>query len=323
MANPASPVAVAILDDYLDAALGLADWNALADVAPVVAFPDHLEDLDALVERLEPFNVIVAMRERTPFPRQLLARLPKLKLLVTTGMSNTSIDLAAASELGIVVEGTPLAHQQTAELTWALVMAVVRNVVIEDRALRDGRWQTELGIELEGSTLGLLGLGRLGRIVAGYGISFGMSVVAWSEHLDPVVARELGVEPVERDELFARSDVVSVHLRLSDRTRGLVGARELELLGPRGYIVNAARGPIIDEGALVAALHSGTIAGAALDVYDVEPLPADHPLRFTPRTTLTPHIGFVAERSYREAYGAAATGIRAWLDGSPPRQLNG
>ena len=315
--------AVAVLDDYQQTALTVADWSVLDGRVTIVAFADHLDGIDALARRLERFEVLVVMRERTAFPRELFERLPRLRLLVTTGMANAAIDLDAARAHGVVVCGTGLAHQQTAELTWALVMAAVRQIAIEDRAVRDGRWQTTLGLELAGSTLGLLGFGRLGKIIARYGAAFGMSVIAWSEHLDRADAEALGVEAVGRNELFERSDVVSVHLRLSDRTRGLVGVRELTLLGSHGYLVNTSRGPIVDEAALVDALQAGTIAGAALDVYDREPLPAGHPLLSAPRTTLSPHMGYVAERSYRAAYTDAVEDITAWLDGAPLRVLNG
>ncbi|MDQ1629069.1 MAG: hypothetical protein QOI54_2813 [Actinomycetota bacterium] len=316
-----SPARVAVLDDYQGVALSVAGWTRLDGRATVTAFRDHLDDPDALVARLEPYDVVVAMRERTAFPRELLQRLPHLRLLVTTAMGNAAIDMEAAGELGIAVCGTDLFDRQTVELTWALVMAATRGVAVEDRAVREGRWQTVFGRELAGRTMGLLGLGHLGRQIAHIAQFFGMHVVAWSEHLTPLAAAEVGVTYVGFDELFERSDVVSVHLRLSDRTRGLVGIRELRLLGPQGFLVNTSRGPIVVEADLVQALNDGVIAGAALDVYDTEPLPPGHPLMSTPRTTLSPHNGFVAERAYQAAYGQVVEDIAAWLDGSPLRVI--
>jgi phosphoglycerate dehydrogenase-like enzyme len=318
-----APVTVAVLDDWQDVALSVADWSPLAGRADVVRYTDHLQDVDALVDRLAGADVIVAMRERTPFPAGLLARLPRLRLLVTTGMANAAIDLTAAARQGIVVSGTAGGSGAAAELAWALVLAVARDLVADDRAVRAGRWQEHLGIELAGSTLGLLGLGRIGAVMAGYARAFDMQVLAWSQHLTAERAAEHGARLVDRDELFRASDVVSVHLRLSERTRGLVGARELALLGPAGRLVNTSRGPIVDEAALLAALHAGTIAGAALDVFDVEPLPAGHPLRGAPRTVLTPHVGYVSRQSYAAMYGQCVQDVAGWLDGAPLRVLNG
>ena len=309
---------ITVLDDYQDVALGMGPWDRLD--AQVVALHEHLLG-DQLVAALSGSEVVVAMRERTPFDRVLLDRLPDLRLLVTTGMANASIDLDAARERGVLVCGTRGRQAGPAELTWALVLAVTRRVAYEDAAVRAGGWQTTIGPELSGRTLGVLGLGRLGSIVAGYGRAFGMRVLAWSANLDPGHARELGVEPVTLDDLLTRSDVVSVHLKLSDRTRGLLGARELDLIGPDGYLVNTSRGPIVDEAALVEALRTGRIAGAGLDVFDVEPLPADHPLRTAPRAVLTPHIGYVALDAYRVFYADAVEDVVAWLAGEPVRVL--
>ena len=309
---------ITVLDDYQDVALGMGPWDRLD--AQVVALHEHLLG-DQLVAALSGSEVVVAMRERTPFDRVLLDRLPDLRLLVTTGMANASIDLDAARERGVLVCGTRSRQAGPAELTWALVLAVTRRVAYEDAAVRAGGWQTTIGPELSGRTLGVLGLGRLGSIVAGYGRAFGMRVLAWSANLDPGHARELGVEPVTLDDLLTRSDVVSVHLKLSDRTRGLLGARELDLIGPDGYLVNTSRGPIVDEAALVEALRTGRIAGAGLDVFDVEPLPADHPLRTSPRAVLTPHIGYVALDAYRVFYADAVEDVVAWLAGEPVRVL--
>ena len=317
------PVRVALLDDYQGVALSVADWSSLGDFVEVVAFADHLSDDDAVVQRLAPFDAVVAMRERTALPRAVLERLPRLRLLVTTGMRNKSIDLAGAEELGITVSGTGLVAESTIELSWALIMAVVRDLPGEDRRTREGAWQRTLPMQLSGSTLGILGLGRLGRRIAALGSAFGMSLISWSENLTPEVAAEHGAERVSKDDLFRRSDVVTIHTVLSHRTRGMVGARELELLGPDGYLVNTSRGPIVQEAALVAALRNGTIAGAALDVYDIEPLPAGHPLLSTPRTILSPHVGFVSRPAYELCYGDAVEDVSAWLDGRPVRVLAG
>ena len=313
---------VAVLDDYQQAALASADWSPLAGRADVSVFTDHVADPAALAARLAPFEVIVAMRERTPFPAELLRRLPALKLLVTTGMANAAIDLAAARELGVLVCGTGGSGTSTAELTWALLLALVRSVPAEDARVRAGGWQHTVGGELAGRTIGLLGLGRIGERVAGYARAFGMEVIAWSQHLTAGRASACGAELVSKPDLFARAGIVSIHVRLSERTAGLVGAAELALLGRDGYLVNTSRGPIVDEAALIAALHGGVIAGAALDVYATEPLPAGHPLRSLPRTVLTPHLGYVSTEGYAVFYGDAVADIVAWLGGSPVRVLS-
>jgi phosphoglycerate dehydrogenase-like enzyme len=308
---------VAVLDDYQGVAAELADWSALPDDTTVTFFSDHLDDEDALVDRLESYDVLVLMRERTPLRRPLIARLPRLRLVVTTGMRNASIDLDAAREHGIVVCGTPGGTPGTVELAWALILAVVRQLPAEDARVRKGGWQHTLGTDLGGSTLGLLGLGRLGRAMVPVARAFGMDVIAWSQNLTAAAAIEGGAERVEKDELFARSDVLSVHLVLSDRTRGLVGAAELGRMKPTSYLVNTSRGPIVDEAALVEALHDRRIAGAGLDVYDQEPLPDRHPLLSAPNTVLTPHIGFVTRGTYGAWYPAAVDAVGAYLAGSP------
>ena len=312
---------LAILDDYQSVATNVADWSPLTGRVDVVAFTDHLDNDDRLVERLAPFDIVVAMRERTAFDRGVLHRLPALRLLVTTGMRNKAIDLSAAAELGITVSGTDLVGSSTVELTWALIMAVVRDLPGEDRRTRAGQWQRTLPPDLEGSTIGILGLGRLGTRIAALAQAFGMHVVAWSENLTAAAAAEHGAERVNKADLFRRSHIVSIHTLLSHRTRGLVGAAELALLGPEGYLVNTSRGPIVQERALIAALNDGTIAGAALDVFDIEPLPAGHPLLSTPRTILSPHVGFVSRRSYQLAYGQAVGNVVGWLSGTTPRVL--
>jgi len=288
----------------------------------LTVFHDHLEGIEPLAERLAPFDAIVAMRERTAFGADLLARLPRLRLLVTTGMANPSIDLAAAREHGIVVCGTRGLPSPTAELTWGLILAVLRHIPAEDARLRAGGWQATVGSELAGRTLGIIGLGRLGRRVARVAHAFEMDVLAWSQNLDPDDARRHGAEPVGRDELLARADVVTIHLRLSARTRGLIGAAELARMKPSAVLVNTSRGPIVDEDALVEALRGGVIAGAGLDVYDTEPLPADHPLRSAPNTVLTPHIGYVTSAGYTRFFQDALEDVAAFLRGEPVRVIN-
>ena len=312
---------VAILDDYQDVARRLADWKSLP--AEVVVFRDHLSDESQVAARLADFDVVVAMRERTPFPRSLFERLPRLRLLVTTGMRNASIDLRAAADRGVVVSGTAGLPSPTAELTWALILALVRHVPREDRATREGRWQETLGTTLKGRTLGVLGLGQLGSRVARVGTAFEMDVIAWSQNLTAERAAAVGATLAgSRDELLARADIVTIHLVLSDRTRGLVGERELGLMRPTAYLVNTSRGPIVDEGALIATLRAGKIAGAGLDVYDEEPLPADHPLRRLPNTVITPHLGYVTEETYQIFYSQALEDVRAFLAGAPVRVLS-
>jgi phosphoglycerate dehydrogenase-like enzyme len=308
---------VAILDDYQRVALSASPWESLGDSVSVTTFDNHVADDEALIERLEPFEIVVAMRERTPFPRTRLERLPGLKLLVTTGRANASIDMEAARELGIVVAGTGSLVTPTAELTWALILALCRNVVVEDAALRAGGWQHTIGPDLAGRTLGVLGLGRLGSRVAAIAQAFEMDVIAWSKNLEAEHAASLGVEAVGKEELFARADVVTIHLKLSERSRGLVGAAELGVMKPTAYLVNTSRGPIVDEAALLDALHAGTIAGAGLDVYDIEPLPADHPLRSAPRTVLTPHLGYVTTGNYELFFREVVDGIAGFLRGEP------
>jgi len=312
---------VAILDDYQHVARRMADWSTLPAGTDVVVFADHLKDAGAVAARLADFEAVVAMRERTAFPRALLERLPKLKLLVTTGMRNASIDVAAATARGIVVCGTAGLPYPTAELTWGLILALVRRIPAEDRATREGRWQISCGLGLNGKTLGVIGLGGLGSRVAKVGRAFEMGVIAWSQNLTEARAAEVGAKLVAKDELLARADVASIHLVLSDRTRGLIGARELSLMKRAAYLINTSRGPIVDESALVAAVRKGTIAGAGLDVYDDEPLAIDHPLRDLPNTVITPHLGYVTEEGYRIFHGQALEDVKAWLAGQPVRVL--
>jgi phosphoglycerate dehydrogenase-like enzyme len=313
---------VALLDDYQEVALRLADWGSLPAGVDVVVFRDHASDEAAVAARLAGFDAVVAMRERTPFPRSLIQRLPRLRLLVTTGMRNASIDLRAAADHGVAVCGTGGLPYPTAELTWALILALVRHVPREDRGTREGRWQETLGTGLNGKTLGVLGLGQLGSRVARVGRAFEMEVLAWSQNLTTERAAAVGASLAgSRDELLARADVVTIHLVLSERTRGLLGARELALMRPSAYLVNTSRGPIVDERALIDALRAGAIAGAGLDVYDEEPLPVDHPLRRLPNTVITPHLGYVTEETYRIFYTQAIENVRAFLAGAPVRVL--
>lgn len=311
---------IAILDDYQHAALTSADWDSLD--AEVSVFHSHIPDTGDLVAELRPFDVIVAMRERTPFTSERIGLLPQLRLLVTTGMRNASIDVAAANAAGITVCGTRGSAGATPELTWALILSLVRHVPAEDRAVREGGWQHTLGFGLNGRTLGVVGFGNIGRRVAAVGQAFGMEVIAWSQHLSAAVAAEHGVTAVAKDELFATADVITVHYKLSDRSAGLVGERQLGLMKPTAFIVNTSRGPIVDSDALLAALTSGAIAGAALDVYDEEPLPGGNPLRSAPRTVLTPHLGYVTDDGYRMFYGDAVEDIAAFAAGRPVRVLS-
>jgi phosphoglycerate dehydrogenase-like enzyme len=310
---------VAILDDYQEAALRLADWQSLHPRAQMTAFSDHLDDLDALAERLHTFEAIVAMRERTPFRAPLLDRLPNLKLLITTGMRNLSFDVAAARARGVTVCGTRGVGTPTAELAWGIILSLMHHIPVEDRNMREGRWQTTLGIGLEGKTLGVLGLGRLGTQVAKVGKAFGMRVIAWSQNLTAERAAAGGAELVDKATLFAESDVLSIHLILSDRTRGLVSAADLARMKPTAFLVNTARGPIVDEAALLDTLQNRRIAGAGIDVYEIEPLPADHPFRKLPNTVLTPHLGYVTEENYRVYFADAVEDIKGFLDGKPVR----
>ena len=315
-------VRVGVLDDYQDVAMKMADWSVLPPDAEVRVFNDHLSEHDALVDRLKDFHVVVAMRERTPFPRRLLERLPNLKLLVTTGMRNASIDVEAAAELGILVCGTRARGQPTADLTWGLILALLRHIPREDGATRAGRWQVSMGVGLRGKVLGVIGLGNLGSKVTTIGRAFGMSVIAWSQNLTADRAVRFGATLVGKDELLARSDVVTIHLVLSDRTRGLIGAADLGLMKDTAYLVNTSRGPIVDETALVEALQKGTIAGAGLDVFDEEPLPLDHPLRRLENTVITPHIGYVTTDTYEQFFRDIVEDIRAYLSGEPARVID-
>jgi phosphoglycerate dehydrogenase-like enzyme len=312
---------IVLLDDYQGVALDYGGWDRVPDEWQVVALEQHIDDADELVEALSEAEIVVAMRERTPLTAAIFDRLPDLKLLITTGMANASIDVAAARANGIVVCGTASKLPPTAELSWGLILSLLRSIPAESAAMREGGWQSTIGGDLDGATLGLVGLGRLGRKMATIGQAFGMEVLAWSENLSAEAALEAGAEPVEKLALFERADIVSVHYKLSKRSRGLVGAAEIGAMKPSAYLVNTSRGPIVDTDALLAALESGAIAGAGLDVYDTEPLPADHPLRRAPRTVLTPHLGYVTEDTYTTYFSDAVEDVLAYLDGAPVRVL--
>ena len=314
-------VAIAILDDYQNVALRLADWSRLKDAHRLHVFDTPFADEAAAAKALVGFDVLAIMRERTPFPRALIEKLPILKLIVTSGGRNDAIDVAAAHARGITVSGTDSPGFATAELTWGLILGLARKIAFEDQRMRDGHWQTTVGTDLRGKTLGLVGLGRLGKEVAAFGKAFRMNVIAWSANLKAEDAAAVGVERVEKADLFRRADFISIHTRLSERTKGLVGAPELALMKPTAYIVNTSRGPIIDEAALMGALEAGRIAGAGLDVYGEEPLPATHMLRSWPRTLLTPHLGYVTEETYRVFYGGMVEAIEGWLAGKPVRVI--
>jgi phosphoglycerate dehydrogenase-like enzyme len=315
---------LAILDDYQGVAYDYAPWDQLAAHGiDVTVFGEPFQDEESLIQALGGFSVVVAMRERTAFDAARLRQLPQLKLLVTTGMANSSIDLEAARELGITVCGTGGSPAAAPEMTWALLLAAARNLQFEGNAMRAGRLQSTVGFELSGKTLGVLGLGKIGTKVAGYAQAFGMEVIAWSPNLREETAAAVGVRKVNKDALFREADVVSVHLRLSERSQGVVGEEELRLLGPAGLLVNTARGPLVDGDALLRGLNEGWLGGAALDVYDVEPLPADHPLLSAPRTVLTPHLGYVTAESYARFYGEAFADVQAWAQGKPVRALYG
>ena len=309
---------IAVMDDYQGVALDYADWSGL----DVTVFNDHQRDEAAVIERLQPFEIICPMRERTRISRNVIESLPNLKLIATTGMRNAGIDIAAAQERGVMVTGTQGSATPTPELAMGLILSLARSIPQEGRAMRRGQWQTSIGRSLKGATLGLLGLGRLGAQVAHYARAFDMNLIAWSQNLTEERAAEQGAKLVDKATLFREADFISVHLVLGDRTRGLVGAEELALMKPDACIVNTSRGPIIDEAALLTALLEKRIGGAGLDVYDVEPLPADHPFRTLDNTVLTPHLGYVTEDTYRIFYAQTVECVRAWLAGDPVRVIS-
>jgi phosphoglycerate dehydrogenase-like enzyme len=316
---------VSILDDYQGVALGYADWSPVRARGIEIAVERYpFVDEDAAARALADSEIIAAMRERTAFPRSLIDRLPKLQLLITTGMRNASFDMAALKDHGVTVCGTGGpggGNEDTAELAWGLILGAVRRIAEDHQLMRIGGWQTRIGHRIAGKTLGLLGLGRLGSAVARVGLAFRMNAIAWSQNLTAERAVEHGVERVEKDELFRRSDVLSVHLVLGPRSRGLVGAREIGLMKPSAILVNTSRGPICDTEAIIAALEAGRLAYAGFDVYDKEPLPVDHPLRTSPNVILTPHIGYVTDENYQSSYPQIVENILAFLDGKSVRVL--
>jgi phosphoglycerate dehydrogenase-like enzyme len=313
---PAKPeqIRIAILDDYQNVALSMADWSVLDGRAAITVFNDHLDGTDAVVARLQPFDIVCVMRERTPMTRAIIERLPKLRVIASTAPRNASIDLEAAAERGLQVLHTGYSSAPTIELTWALILASSRNLIEENIALRSGGWQRNVGDELTGRTLGLLGLGNIGGEVARIGKAFGMTVIAWSQNLTAEKAADAGAVKVPKDELFRRADIVSIHLVLSGRTRGLVGAAEFALMKPTARLVNTSRGPIVVEADLLDALKSGKIAGAAIDVFDQEPLPLDHPFRSLPNLLATPHIAYVSRAQYERFYQDTVNNIVLWLN---------
>ena len=319
---------IAILDDYARVALQSADWSRLEGKAEITVFDRHLSE-DEAARELAPFDVLCTIRERMALPRTLIERLPNLKLITIVGMRLTNLDLDAATRRGVIVahSGARLAGganiaAATPELTWGLLIATVRHLAAQDRRMRAGLWQNQVGVILAGRTLGLLGLGRIGKRMAAYAKAFDMQVIAWSQNLTAEAAEAVGVRRVEKDELFAKADVVSIHLVLSERTRGLVTARELGLMKPAAYLINTSRGPIVVEADLIAALRSGTIAGAGLDVFDAEPPPADHPFRSMDNVTLTPHLGYATAETLAAFYADSLEAIEAFADGAPIRVSN-
>ena len=314
-----TPIAIAILDDYQNVALQMADWSRLEGKAKITVFNDHVADDDALVERLKPFDVLCVMRERTLLPAAVIERLPNLKLIASTAPINAAIDVAAATAHGIFVSGTGYTSSSTIELTWALILALARKIPSEASALRHGGWQVSVGEDLSGKSLGVLGLGRIGSRVAKIGRAFDMEVMAWSQNLTADRAEAEGVRLVSKDELFRQADFLTIHLILSRRTRSLVAASELALMKPSSLLINTSRGAIVDEVALLAALAERRIAGAALDVFNVEPLPESHPFRTWDNVIATPHIGYVSKRQYETFYGDTVENILAWLEGKPIR----
>ncbi|GAA2122658.1 D-2-hydroxyacid dehydrogenase family protein [Nocardioides bigeumensis] len=315
-------VQIAVLDDYQGVARTMADWSRVDSFARVDVFDEHLGEAGSVVEALQPYDVVVAMRERTRFPADVLERLPGLRLLASTGPVNAGVDLDAARRLGITVTRTDAWPRTTTELAWGLIIALARHLVTEHANVRRGGWQQTVGTDLDGSTLGLLGVGALGSQMATLGKAFGMRVVGWSQHLTSERAAAAGVELVDRDELFARSDFLSIHLVLSDRTRGLVDEAALRSMKPTAYLVNTSRGPIVEERALVAALREGRIAGAGLDVFDQEPLPRTHPLRSLDNVVLTPHIGYVTRGMYRVFFEQVVEVISRWHAGEPVPEMD-
>jgi phosphoglycerate dehydrogenase-like enzyme len=314
---------IALLNDYQHVAMQCAAWETLPAGCEVQVFHDHLEDVDALVERLRDFDIVMALRERTPFPRALLERLPRLKMLANTGMWNAAVDIDFCTERGILVCGTGGGGISTFELTWGLILAITRNIPLEHQATQQGAWQRSLGMELEGRVLGLLGLGRIGSRVAEVALAFRMRVLAWSQNLTGEQAATCGAELASsKEDLLKEADIVSLHYRLGERSRGMIAEADLALMRPSAYLINTSRGELVKEQALIDALQRNAIAGAAMDVFDQEPLPADHPFRELDNVVVTPHLGYVTEGTYGEFYGETLENIIAYLEGSPKRVVN-
>jgi phosphoglycerate dehydrogenase-like enzyme len=312
----------AILDDYQNVALQSADWSKISKDVETKVFNEHLGSAENVVKALAPFEIVVAMRERTGFPRAVIEKLPNLKLLITTGMRNASIDVAAAKEKGVTVCGTPATGNPTSGIAIGLMLELTRRIGYENARMKAGEaWQTTIGPDLDGLTLGVLGLGKLGTRTAQIGKAFGMKVIAWSQNLTPEKCAEAGVGYVSKDDLFKQADFITIHVVLSARSRGLVGAHEIGLMKPTAYLINTSRGPIIDEAAMLAALRDKKIAGAGLDVFDVEPLPKDHPLRKMDNAVITPHLGYVSAQNYRAYFAGVVDDIRGFLDGKPVRVM--
>ncbi len=305
---------IAVLDDYQSVALECADWSVLRDRADIAVFEDHIADPDAVIERLLPFDVVCVMRERTPLPRNVIERLPNLKLIASSGSVNSSIDVGAARDHGIAVVYTGYRSDPTIEFTWALILASARHIVTESNSVRSGGWQQTVGADLRGKTLGVLGLGNVGSQVARIGSAFGMNLIAWSQNMTRETAKATGSMLVSKDQLFERADILTIHLVLSRRTRGLVGAADLERMKPTAWLINASRGPIVDEQALISVLKNKQIAGAAIDVFDIEPLPPSHPFRTLDNVLATPHIAYVSHDLYKTFYEDTVSNIRQWLE---------
>jgi len=315
-------VRAAILDDYQNVAMGFADWSPIAKDIEIKVFNKPFGSQDEAIRALQGFAVVVGMRERTPFPRKVIEALPDLKLLITTGARNNSFDVKACTERGVTVCGTGSAGSPTTGIAFGLMLELTRRIGFENARLKAGApWQTTIGRDLEGLTLGILGLGKLGQRSAAVGKAFGMKTIAWSQNLTEEKAKATGADYVSKEDLFRNADLVTIHLVLSDRSRGLVGAKELGLMKKSAYLINTSRGPIVDEKSLIAVLQSKSIAGAGLDVFDIEPLPLDHPFREMDNVVITPHLGYVSEQNYRKYFPDIVEDIRTWLDGKPVRVI--
>jgi len=311
-----------ILDDYQNFFEKMKDDNRLPFMIDLSIFENHFENPSDLIDKIKDFHIVVGIRERTHFPEAVISKLLNLRLLITTGARNASFDLESATKNNIVVSGTPGAGEGPVDLTWGLIISLVRGIHTEDSLVRKGKWGTMVGPSLTGKTLGLLGLGHIGKLVAKIGAAFGMNVISWSENLTKEIAAEYGVTYVDKETLCRQSDVLSIHTKLSDRTRGLIGSHEINLMKPTSYIVNTSRGPIIEEAALINALNSKKIAGAGIDTFDIEPLPKNHPFLSTPNTLITPHIGYVTNESYEAYYDGIIENVITFLNNSPVRVLN-